>query len=139
MKFTYECTDEREVISMKKIIKRKGNYMLLYPANAWDMNYHLLDDNKKIEYLISIDDITDDENDEDGGLYIKTLLNLEDIDEILSYAWKETNYISDSYTNLLNGTKKTIAMASRVGRQHINLVGRFISMPKADHSHGRTS
>lgn len=86
----------------------KQNYNLYAPQHAWDMNYHLLDDNKKIEYLISIDDITDDENDEDGGLYIKTLLNLEDIDEILSYAWKETNYISDSYTNLLNGTKKTI-------------------------------
>jgi hypothetical protein len=72
------------------------------------MNYHLLDDNKKIEYLIDICDVTDDENDKDGGLYIKTLLNLEDIDEILSYVWKEINYISDSYINLLNGTKKTI-------------------------------
>jgi hypothetical protein len=84
---------------------KKQNYNLYAPQHAWDMNYHLLDDNKKIEYLISIDDVTDDENE---GLHIETLLKLEDIDEILSYVWKETNYISDSYINLLNGTKKTI-------------------------------
>jgi hypothetical protein len=33
---------------------------------------------------------------------------LVDIDEILSYAWKEKTYVSDSYLNLLNGTRKTI-------------------------------
>lgn len=87
---------------------KKQNYNLYAPQHAWDMNYHLLDDNKKIEYLISIDDVTDDENDEDGGLYIKTLLDLEDIDEILSYVWKKERYIADSYLNLLSGAKKTI-------------------------------
>ena len=87
---------------------QKQNYNLYAPQHTWDMNYHLLDDNKKIEYLISIDYVTDDENDEDGGLYIKTLLNLEDIDEILSYVWKEERYIADSYIKLLSGTKKTI-------------------------------
>ena len=83
------------------------NYILYGPQNAWDMNYHLLDDVKKIEYLIDIDDVSDDENDENGGLYIETLLNLADIDEILDHVWKEKPYISDSYQNLLNGTKRT--------------------------------
>ena len=85
---------------------KKQNYKLYAPQHTWDMNYHLLDDNKKIEYLIDINDVTDDANDD--GLYIKTLLNLEDIDEILSYVWKKEKYIADSYTKLLSGTKKTI-------------------------------
>ena len=83
----------------------KENYTLYGSQHTWDMNYHLLDNQKKIEYLISTDDITDDENE---GLYIETLLNLEDMDEILSYVWKEKRYISDSYSNLLSGSKKTI-------------------------------
>ena len=83
----------------------KENYTLYGSQHSWDMNYHLLDNQKKIEYLISTDDITDDENE---GLYIETLLNLEDMDEILSYVWKEERYISDSYVNLLSGSKKTI-------------------------------
>ena len=83
----------------------KENYTLYGSQHSWDMNYHLLDNEKKIEYLISTDDITDDENE---GLYIETLLNLEDMDEILSYVWKEERYISDSYINLLSGSKKTI-------------------------------
>ncbi len=85
--------------------RNKENYTLYGPQHSWDMNYHLLDDSKKIEYLISTDEITDNENE---GLYIKTLINLEDIDEILSYVWKEESYISDSYLNLLSGAKKTI-------------------------------
>ena len=83
----------------------KENYTLYGSQHTWDTNYHLLDNEKKIEYLISTDDITDNENE---GLYIETLLNLEDMDEILSYVWKEERYISDSYVNLLSGSKKTI-------------------------------
>ncbi len=75
----------------------KENYTIYGPQHTWDTNYHLLDNQEKIEYLISTDDVT-----------IETLLNLEDIDEILSYVWKEESYISDSYVNLLRGTKKTI-------------------------------
>lgn len=86
----------------------RKNFNLYGPQHTWDCNYHLLDDEKKIEYLINISDVTYDENDEDGYLYIETLLNLENIDEILSYVWKEKTYISDSYLNLLNGTRKTI-------------------------------
>ena len=88
--------------------RNKENYTLYGPQHSWDMNYHLLDDGKKIEYLISTDEITDDKNDDNGYLYIETLINLEDIDEILSYVWKEKSYISDSYLNLLSGSKKTI-------------------------------
>ena len=85
--------------------RNKENYTLYGSQHSWDPNYHLLDNQKKIEYLISTDDITDDENE---GLYIKTLLNLEDMEEILSYVWKEERYTSDSYVNLLSGSKKTI-------------------------------
>ncbi len=84
---------------------QKQNYTLYGSQHSWDMNYHLLDNQKKIEYLISTDDVTDDEYE---GLYIETLLNLDDMDEILSYVWKEERYISDSYINLLSGSKKTI-------------------------------
>lgn len=88
--------------------KTKKNYLLYAPQNSWDTNYHLLDDKSKIEYLIDIWDVTDNVNDEDGYLYIETLLNLEDIEYILMYAWKKKTYISDTYLNLLNGSKKTL-------------------------------
>lgn len=74
------------------MITTKKNYRLYNPFHCWDMNYHLYDDDKEIEYLIDIDDVTDNENDECGGLFIETLINLEDINEILSYAWKEKPY-----------------------------------------------
>lgn len=88
-------------------INRK-NFTLYAPQNSWDTNYHLLDSDKEIEYLIDIDDVTNDLNDENGGLYIETLLNLEDIEEILMYVWKEKPYISDCFLNPISGTKKTI-------------------------------
>ena len=88
------------------MITNKKNYNLYGPQNSWDMNYHLLDDKKKIEYLIDIDDVTSDMDNE--GLYIETLIKLEDIDEILTYVWKEKKYISDTNLNLLNGSKRTI-------------------------------
>ena len=71
----------------------KKNYNLYGPQHSWDTNYHLLDNEKKIEYFIDINDVSDDESGEDGGLFIKTLLELKDIDEILTYAWKEKPYI----------------------------------------------
>ena len=86
----------------------KKDYNLYAPQNSWDMNYHLLDNNKKIEYLIDICDVTDDVNNEDGYLHIKTLLDLENIEEILLHAWKKKTYISDTYLNLLNGKRKTL-------------------------------
>ena len=86
----------------------RKDYNLYGPQNSWDTNYHLLDDKNKIEYLIDICDVTDNVNDEDGYLYIETLLELKDIEEILMYAWKKKTYISDTYLNLLNGSKKTL-------------------------------
>lgn len=86
----------------------RKNYTLYGPQNSWDTNYHLLDNNKKIEYLIDICDVTNDPNDEDGYLHIEELLNLEDIEYVLSYAWKKKTYISDTHSNLLNGSKKTL-------------------------------
>lgn len=77
---------------MKRIIKRKGKYMLLYPANAWDMNYHLVDEEMGIDYLIDIcdvydvEDITDEEN--FSGLRWNDFKELVDIDDIKTYAWK---------------------------------------------------
>ena len=86
----------------------RKDYILYAPQNSWDTNYHLIDDKNKIEYLIDICDVTDDINDEDGYLHIEILLNLEDIEEILMYAWNEKPYISDCFSNLISGTKKTI-------------------------------
>ena len=86
----------------------KKNYNLYGPQHSWDTNYHLLDNEKKIEYLIDIDDVTNNVNNEDGCLHIETLLSLESINEILTHVWKEKPYISDSFLNLLNGAKKTL-------------------------------
>lgn len=85
---------------------KKKNYNLYGPQHSWDMNYHLLEDGKKIEYLIDICDVTNDINEKDEYLHIETLLNLTDIDEILMHAWKKKTYISDTYLNLLSGTKE---------------------------------
>lgn len=97
-----------EQLNNKIMRTNRKNYNLYAPQHSWDTNYHLLDSDKKIEYLIDIVDVINDENDEDGYLYIKTLLNLEDIDEILSHVWKEKPYTSNTLLNLLNGTKKTL-------------------------------
>lgn len=86
----------------------RKDYTLYGTQHSWDTNYHLLDDKKKIEYLIDIWDVTNDANDEKGYLHIEILLNLECIDEILMHAWKKKKYISDTYLNLLNGSKKTL-------------------------------
>jgi len=86
-------------------MKTTKKHLTLYaPQNCWDMNYHLLDSEKEIEYLIDIDDVTDEEDDEDGGLFVKTLFELNDIDEILTYVWKEKPYISEYRSNLISGT-----------------------------------
>ena len=74
------------------MITTKKNYTLYAPRNTWDMNYHILDKNKRVEYLIDICDVTNDENDENECLYIQTLLALDDIYKILSYAWKQNQY-----------------------------------------------
>ena len=89
--------DEREERGMKRIIKRKGKYMLLYPANAWDMNYHLVDTEEDKDYLIDIcdvydvEDITDVEN--FSGLRWEEFKELVDVDDIKTYAWR----INDRY------------------------------------------
>ena len=70
------------------MIKEKNNYKLYRPRNSWDMNYHLIDYNEEVVHLIDANDVTDDEDDEDGGLYIKTLIELSDIPTILEYVWK---------------------------------------------------
>lgn len=84
--------------------KTEKNYLLYAPQNAWDMNYHLLDNDKKIEYLIDINDVTDNEDDEDGGLFIRKLVELKDIDDILTYVWEEKPYMSGYRLNLIHGT-----------------------------------
>ncbi len=82
---------------MKRIIKREGKYMLLYPANAWDMNYHLVDTEEDKDYLIDIcdvydvEDITDVEN--FSGLRWEEFKELVDVDDIKTYAWR----INDRY------------------------------------------
>jgi len=70
------------------MIKEKNNYKLYRPRNSWDMNYHLIDYNEEVVHLIDVGDVTGVEDDEDGGLYIKTLIELSDIPTILEYVWK---------------------------------------------------
>lgn len=81
---------------MERIIKRKGKYTLLYPANEWDMNYYLVDEERGIYYLIDIcdvygvEDITDEEN--FSGLRWEEFKELVDVDDIKTYAWKVTEW-----------------------------------------------
>lgn len=82
---------------MKRIIKREGKYMLLYPANAWDMNYHLVDTEEDKDYLIDICDVYDAEDITDvenfSGLRWEEFKELVGVDDIKTYAWR----INDRY------------------------------------------
>ena len=83
----------------------KKNFRLYGPQHCWDTNFHLLDGKKNIEYLIDTHDVTYIEDDDEGCLFFDTLLELDDIDEILGYAWKQKAYVSDTYRNLLSETE----------------------------------
>jgi len=77
---------------MKNVIKTKDNYMLLYPLNSSDMNYHLIDTENELDYLIDIDDVYEeseiDDPEEFSGLHWESFKELEDIENILEYSWK---------------------------------------------------
>lgn len=72
------------------MICMKDKHKLYRPYNEWDMNYHLIDD-KGNEYLIDIDDVTDDITDIENEYSIilwEDFSTLSDIDTIKEYAWK---------------------------------------------------
>lgn len=49
--------NERKVFWGGYVIKEEDRMILTAPQNSQDMNYHLYDLNKDIEYLIDIDDM----------------------------------------------------------------------------------
>ena len=71
----------------KALIAEKGEVSLLHPFNEWDMNYHILDSENNVHYLIDIDDVGDD--DDDCLLSFEELKEL-DMDLISEYSWKIT-------------------------------------------------
>lgn len=77
---------------MKRVIKEKDGYVLYSPSNNWDMNYHLVDEERGREYLIDICDVYDSDDIEDeenfSGLRWNDFKELVDIDDIKTYAWK---------------------------------------------------
>lgn len=77
---------------MAKLICKKGDYSLYHPHHSWDMNYHLVNEVEKKDYLIDIDEVYDrdevEDEDDFGGMYWDEFKVLDDIDTILEYAWK---------------------------------------------------
>ena len=77
-------------------ISKKDGFILTSPKNSWDMNYHLIDFDNRIDYLIDIDDVFDtyeemEENEVCGVLYSE-LVSLDNIDELIEISWKTTDF-----------------------------------------------
>ena len=75
---------------MINLISARGKYLLYRPYNSQDMNYHLVDTEEGLDYLIDICDVydVDDEGYGECGLSWEELKGLEDMDTILAYSWK---------------------------------------------------
>ena len=75
-----------------KIIRKSGGYILTYPLNTWDTNYHLYDTLNRIEYLIDLDEVGSDYSDlEYCSILFNDFLEL-DLNDLIEYTWKELQY-----------------------------------------------
>ena len=84
------------------MIAKKNGFKLYAPEHSQDMNYHLVDDENMIDYLIDICDVYDEEDEEFeeyGGLIWADLKSLNDIDEILIYAWRKLDMNTNQVLN----------------------------------------
>lgn len=77
-------------------MKTTDQFTLYKPNNSWDMNYRILDNNNNIEYLIDVCDVSDTE--EDGYLSFSDLIDMSDMDKILSFAWKSEEFEPISFS-----------------------------------------
>jgi hypothetical protein len=75
--------------SFIKVYKENEKYCLCQPQESTETNFHLIDKENSIDYLIDQDDIWYDQNDalEAAGLYWEHFRVLEDVNEILACAW----------------------------------------------------
>lgn len=73
-----------------KIINEKNGYKLVAPFNNWDTSYHLINSTFSEDYLIDIQDVynVDFVVDLESGLSWESLKSLEDIENIIEWAWK---------------------------------------------------
>ena len=72
------------------IISENKKYLLKSPFNTWDMNYHLIEKETGIDYLVDIDDVADNQEElEEYGLSLLyfDLQSLE-VDLIKENSWK---------------------------------------------------
>lgn len=72
------------------IISENKEYLLKGPFNTWDMNYHLIEKETGLEYLIDIDDVANDTKElEEYGLSLVYFdLQSLDVDLIKENSWK---------------------------------------------------
>ena len=70
------------------IVKENKDYRLIKPYNCYDMNYHVLEKATRKEYLIDIGDVYSMEDLNHDGVTWDELKELENMEEILYYAWK---------------------------------------------------
>ena len=70
------------------IVKENKDYILIKPYNCYDMNYHVLEKATRKEYLIDIGDVYSMEDLNHDGVTWDELKELENMEEILYYAWK---------------------------------------------------
>lgn len=82
----------RKVFHGGKVITDQKDFVLTYPLNTWDTNYHLYDTLNNIEYLIDIDDVGSDDSDmEYCSILFNDLIELDPI-YLIEYSWKSFNY-----------------------------------------------
>lgn len=66
-----------------------GRYILKDTKNNWDMNYHLYDTDKDIEYLLDTDIVIDPDHPDDGGVFFwEDFIGLYDIGIMIEMSWK---------------------------------------------------
>ena len=82
----------RKVFHGATVITERDGYIITYPMNTWDTNYHLYDTLNKVEYLIDLDEVGSDYSDlEYCSILFNDLLEL-DLNYLIDYSWKEFNY-----------------------------------------------
>ena len=92
---------------MGHTINKTDRYTLTHPNNSWDMNYHLIDHETGVDYLIDIEDVAVDLHEAELyslGLVWEEFIKLSDIDEIIENSWKvldsNGNDVTEKYKQL---------------------------------------
>lgn len=79
---------KRTVYNGGKVITENEQVILTYPLNSWDTNYHAYDKDNRIEYLIDINDVVDNEEEYEAGGVMWEDFKQGELETIIINAWK---------------------------------------------------